>query len=320
MKMFKRLLAAMCIIAITLPQAALAQLSFPTAASGVRVPGTVPLTCDASAANCAPASATNPAQVNQVDYSSTGSLGALNAVSALTLNGNGGLSIDVRGTFVGTITVQGTTDGTNWTALTVLPAGTGQGAVAVTTVSAPGNWTANAAGFVQVRANMTAYTSGSATVVLRASAVPNVVFAYVTGNTALTVNANASTNLIGDVGVQYRTTATGAAASTSILSPATPAGASIKASAGRLIGCYLTNSAAALRSVKFFNATAVTMGTTAAVFEIDLPANGMGYFDLPGGISFATGQMWAVTSAKGLTDNTATGLAANDVSGVCWAA
>ena len=138
--------------------------------------------------------------------------------------------------------------------------------------------------------------------------------------TTLTVNPSggalaAGTNAIGDMGVQYRASTTGAASITSILSPATPAGGSIKASAGRLLGWQLQNSSTGVRSVKIYNATAVTMGTTSAAFEIDIPAGGVREFNMEGGIAFATGIMWSVTSAKGLTDNTATGLAANDVSG-----
>lgn len=259
--------------------------------------------------------------VNQVDFSTTGTLGALNESAPLILNGNAGFSVDVRGTFVGTITFQGTIDGTNWITMAVMPAGSTTNVASVTTTTAPGAWVGNAAGFVQVRAIMTAYTSGSATVVLRAMQVTGMVFALPSGATGQTVTVStitAGANLIGDVGVQYRASATGSAGAFSILSPATPAGASIKSGAGRLVGCFLTNTAASLRSVKFFNATSVTMGTTAAAFELDLPAGAYGQFDLPGGIGFATGQMWAVTAAKGLTDNTATGLAANDVSGVCW--
>lgn len=48
------------LIGVLIGTPALAQASFPTAASGVRAPGTVPLQCDASAANCAPPSAANP--------------------------------------------------------------------------------------------------------------------------------------------------------------------------------------------------------------------------------------------------------------------
>ena len=45
------------------PYAAQAQQSYPTAAAGVRVPGTVPLSCDSTGAACAPASAANPLAV-----------------------------------------------------------------------------------------------------------------------------------------------------------------------------------------------------------------------------------------------------------------
>jgi hypothetical protein len=129
------------------------------------------------------------------------------------------------------------------------------------------------------------------------------------------VTAGAGTNAIGDVGVQYRANATGAASFVSVMSPATPAVATVKASAGRLLGYHLQNSGAALRSVKIFNATAPTLGTTAAAFEVDIPAGGAVSRVLDGGLGFATAITYSVTSAKGLTDNTATGLAANDVSG-----
>lgn len=82
-----------------------------------------------------------------------------------------------------------------------------------------------------------------------------------------------------------------------------------------MIGWQLQNSSTGVRSVKIFNASAPTLGTTAAAFEIDIPAGGRSEIQLPGGIGFATAITWSVTSAKGLTDNTATGLAANDVSG-----
>jgi hypothetical protein len=126
----------------------------------------------------------------------------------------------------------------------------------------------------------------------------------------------AGSNAIGDVGIQYRANATGAATPASLLSPAAPAAQSIKATAGRVVGILLSNSAAALRSVKFFNVAAPTLGTTAAIYEVDIPPGGIVQFDLNGGIAHSTAIVCSVTSAKGLTDNTAAGLAANDVSGV----
>jgi len=126
---------------------------------------------------------------------------------------------------------------------------------------------------------------------------------------------SAGSAAVGDVGVQYRANATGAASSVSVLSPATPAAATVKATAGRLVAYCLQNSSAAVRSVKLFNVAAPTLGTTAAVFEIDIPANGIVAQTIEGGLGFSTAITYSVTSAKGLTDNTATGLALADVSG-----
>lgn len=124
------------------------------------------------------------------------------------------------------------------------------------------------------------------------------------------------TNSIGDVGVQYRATATGGASIAAVMSPVTPAATAAKAAAGRLLGWQLHNSGAALRSVKFWNTAvgSVTLGTTAALFEIDIPAGGTREFRLEGGIAFATALTYAVTGGKGLTDNTGA-LTANDVTG-----
>lgn len=141
---------------------------------------------------------------------------------------------------------------------------------------------------------------------------------HVSNNLTIGTNAAlvAGTAAIGDVGMQYRTNATGGASVVSVISPATPAAATVKGSAGRLIGWQLQNSSAGVRSVKLFNATAPTLGTTAAIFEIDIPAGGRAEMNLPGGIgAFGTACTYSVTSAKGLTDNTATGLALGDVSG-----
>ena len=127
----------------------------------------------------------------------------------------------------------------------------------------------------------------------------------------------ASSAVIGDVGVNYRATVTGAATSLAVQSPATPAATTIKASAGRLIGYYLQNSSSGIRSVKVFNVVAgsVVLGTTSAAFAIDIPANGTAQLHFEGGIAFSTAMTYSVSSAKGLTDNTSTGLATNDVSG-----
>lgn len=189
----------------------------------------------------------------------------------------------------------------------------------VTTFNAAGTWnTPVLARYARVRLT-TATTAGTTTLVAacfqRLIGHMNQSINAISNTVTTTTGLNAGTAAIGDVGVQYRANATGAASAVSVLSPATPAAATVKASAGRLIGYQLQNSSTGLRSVKLFNATAPTLGTTAAVWEIDIPAGGRAEMNLPGGIAFGTACTYSVTSAKGLTDNTATGLAANDVSG-----
>jgi hypothetical protein len=144
------------------------------------------------------------------------------------------------------------------------------------------------------------------------------------GTTAVTgtVTANigtgalaAGTNAIGDVGVQYRASATGAGTPVAVMSPTNPTVTTIKASAGRIIGWQLQNSATALRSVKVYMSASPILGTTAAAFEIDIPAGGRSEVKFEGGIGIATAATFTVTAGKGLTNNDSTGLALNDVSG-----
>lgn len=144
------------------------------------------------------------------------------------------------------------------------------------------------------------------------------------GTTAVTgtVTANIGTgalaagaNAIGDVGVQYRASATGAATPVAVMSPTNPTATTIKASAGRIIGWQLQNSATALRSVKVYMTAAPTLGSTAAAFEIDIPAGGRAEAEFAGGIAIATAATFTVTAGKGLTNNDSSGLALNDVSG-----
>jgi hypothetical protein len=154
-----------------------------------------------------------------------------------------------------------------------------------------------------IRVIMTAYTSGSATVVIRAD--PDASFNYAA--------------LVGtpEVGLHYRPSASGAATVSTVMSPATVTVTAVKASAGRLIGLYLHNSSATIRSVKFWNSlvAGVTLGTTAAVFEVDINPNSSITLTFEAGLGFSAGITYAITAAKGLTDNTGTGLVANEVSG-----
>lgn len=141
------------------------------------------------------------------------------------------------------------------------------------------------------------------------------------GTTTVTANIGtgslaAGTNAIGDVGLQYRTSATGGASVANLSCPATPAAQAIKAAAGRLVGLCLTNTAASARWLKIWNTASgsVTLGTTAALLEVAIPPGQTLNMQLDGGIGFATAITMAVTGGQGLTNNTAVTL--GDVTGI----
>jgi hypothetical protein len=96
--------------------------------------------------------------------------------SAAAATGNGtpsdvtgaqGLVVDVSGTFVATVTFEGTIDDTTWFAINMLPLGATQ--TAVTTATAVGQWTPQHATLAlsQFRARVSAFTSGTVTVKAR---------------------------------------------------------------------------------------------------------------------------------------------------------
>lgn len=79
--------------------------------------------------------------------------------TALTVEGFGAAAFQVSGTFVGTITFEGQLDGVNWVTLPVMDtSGARQ-----TTATAAGIFWALTAGLAQVRARVSAYTSGNIT-------------------------------------------------------------------------------------------------------------------------------------------------------------
>lgn len=249
----------------------------------------------------------SPAAAQLTSYNVSGVI-AINTVLA-TLDCSQWRAVSIQCVSMGTtgvVTPEWSNDNANWTGATVFtPAG-----ASATTISAAGLWdTPVMARYLRLRMS-TATTAGATTF-----SVYQFEEARQSWFATQPVSLSASSTAIGDVGLQYRANATGAASFVSVMSPATPAAGTIKATSGRLVGYYLVNTAAALRSVKIFNVAAPTLGTTAASFEIDIPANGVAQLEFDGGVGFSTAIVFSVTSAKGLTDNTATGLAANDVTG-----
>jgi len=123
----------------------------------------------------------------------------------------------------------------------------------------------------------------------------------------------AGSALVGDVGVQYRATATGAASRAHLVAAANTNPTIVKASAGRLLGWSLSNTTAAWVFVKLHNqATAPTAGT-GVVQTIGIPPNGIAQQTIEGGIGFATGI--ALTTVTGSADADATAVGAGAIVG-----
>lgn len=127
----------------------------------------------------------------------------------------------------------------------------------------------------------------------------------------------AGTALIGDLGVQYRATASGASA-THLVAAATTNATLVKNAAGKVLGWFFANTTASWVYVKLHNsATAPTAGTGVAR-TIGIPPNGVASWFSEGGITFATGI--GLTTVTGAADADATVVAANAIVGeLIWA-
>ena len=122
----------------------------------------------------------------------TGNLGSLNAETIIFSDSCSTVTLDLRGTFNLTVEVAGTVDGTNWTLIPMRPVNQAALAyVAAVAGSVAGTWVGQCAGYRQVRARVTAYTSGSATTVLAANSAPydNLMFGPRTTGIGTTVGA-----------------------------------------------------------------------------------------------------------------------------------
>lgn len=122
----------------------------------------------------------------------------------------------------------------------------------------------------------------------------------------------AGTAAIGDVGLQARANATGAATIHHIVSAAGTNVAQIKATAGRVMGWHLANTTASWRYVKLHNIASATAGAAVAI-TIAIPPNGTAQGSAPVGIAFATAISRSIVT--GAADTDATAVAANDVVG-----
>lgn len=176
-----------------------------------------------------------------------------------------------------------------------------------------------AARYVRVRVS-TAFVGGTVQAVAVFSQMPyNRMVQTVHQATAANFNATiaaipAGTNAVGDVGIQYRANATGAASVAKIVAAASTNATSVKGSTARVVGWSLFNNTAAVKFVRLYNkTTAPTVGTDSPALVIPIPANGQITYYSSGGIAFGSGLAYAITNA--VADLDATAVAANDVLG-----
>lgn len=97
-------------------------------------------------------------------YASTGTAGALNAAVTLPCAEADHVVASVTGTFTGTLTFEGSLDGTNWFAVTGNALSNTSSTTNVATTTTAGAFRFNTVGIQQLRLRMSAYTSGTATV------------------------------------------------------------------------------------------------------------------------------------------------------------
>lgn len=248
--------------------------------------------------------------VSRPDTTASGTIVAINDTLSVSCAGRNTVTIQVEGTYTGFLAGQARVNTTGaWVTLsattTMLNAATGVYSATIPS-DAQGIWHVDVSGFAEFRLIALAAVTGTATVNMRASDAQTLV--------SLDAPLPASTNAIGDVGIQYRANATGAASISQLIAGASTNATVVKASAGRLLGFVVTNNATAVRYLKFHNqATSPTAGT-GVVQTYGIPPNGGTVaISIPGGVAFSTGI--ALTTVTGPTAADTTAVAANDLVG-----
>lgn len=244
-------------------------------------------------------------------------LSALSALASIDTNGMSSVGVNVSGSFNGTVSFEGTVDGTHWVTLNGVPVGAGVGTGQVNAAPYPLSVVLPCSGLTKVRARMTDYTNGTANVTFHAVDGSNVSFVALLGSPLLSLSGGGS--LVGDVGLQYRSNyAAGAAQICDIHSQASAGAFVVKEGAGKLVGWQLTNLASTPRFVKLYNTSNPSIGFSYAQFEIAIPAGKSVDMPLGVGIGFSSAIYYSISAAAGLNDATATGLASNDVVGALF--
>ena len=112
--------------------------------------------------------------LTDADNTSSGTLAAALQTVVLVMGGKSAAGVVITGTWVGTITFEGTVDGTTWGSINAVAAST---SFPQPTTTVNGLYRLTPAGLLQMRAIMTLWTSGTASISMRASAGTGGIFA-----------------------------------------------------------------------------------------------------------------------------------------------
>jgi len=181
----------------------------------------------------------------------------------------------------------------------------------VTTFNAAGTWnTPVLARYCRVRLT-TATTAGTTTITaaLFQQLIGHVNQSINSINNTVTTSTglNAGTALVGDVGLQVRANATGAATTSHLVSAATTNAANIKNAAGRVLGWSAVNTTASFQYVKLHNSASAPTAGAGVFMTIAIPPNSVNNCPphLPG-IAFSAGIGRTIVTGSADTDATAT--------------
>lgn len=204
----------------------------------------------------------------------------------LSRGGAGSYTVQITGTFAATLNIQVTYDGVNWVNITgsyVVNNVATAASMSSANITSPGVYRISAPGIQGAQVITTSYTSGTVTgtAVLTQGTQPNT-----------TVNATGSI-----LALLTPQTSSGCAAYNGAVAAAATA---VKTSAGQLYGWHIFNSNTSTIYVQIFNAltSGVTLGTTAPVLSIGVPAGAAVDFEQANGIAFATAISVACTTTR----------------------
>ena len=207
-------------------------------------------------------------------------------VSSIDVSGYSTFVLQITGTFVGTLTLQGSNDNLNFVSVYGTWIGNTQ---PVVTISTTGIITGSC-NFRYLRVRMTAWTSGTAYGVLELKSVP---FAP----TNITGQVNATSTAVAGVGMQPATSSivnvpTAIKATTGLTGTNTPS---------TLYGWYFFNNNSTVAYCQIFDVSAtggVTLGSTAPTMSFGIPAFGGANAFPTQGIKFSNGIVIAMTTTR----------------------